>query len=65
MPESFIDLAKIYYGISTDAPEVYGEGTFLTVLGHALGRSVVHSIQPDFVYHNIYCLLDGESSKKP
>jgi hypothetical protein len=56
MPESFIDLAKIYYGISTDAPEVYGEGTFLTVLGHALGRSV---------YHNIYCLLDGESSKKP
>jgi len=62
MPESFVDLAKIYYGISTDAPEVYGEATFLTVLGHALGRKVVHSIQPDFVYHNIYCLLDGEST---
>jgi len=62
MSLSFIDKAKVYYGISTDAPEVYGEATFLTVLGHALGREVVHSIQPDFVYHNIYCLLDGEST---
>jgi hypothetical protein len=62
MVEPFLATAKIYYSISTDAPHVYGEATALAVLGHALGRSVVHSIQPDFVYHNVYCLLVGEST---
>jgi hypothetical protein len=59
---TFIGLARDYYKYSTDAPPQYGEGTALFTLGHALGYDAVHLIKPKQRHHNMYLLLDGEST---
>lgn len=58
----FINMSKTYYAYSTHAPEVYGEATAMSLLGHALGPKVTNLIQPKAVNHNVYTLLDGEST---
>jgi hypothetical protein len=59
---SYIDLAKTYFHLSSDAPPRYGEATALSILGHGIGRETIHMIQPKAVYHNSNVLLDGEST---
>lgn len=60
---SFVGMACDYYRMSTDAPLAYCEATALSILGHSLGREVVHLIQPKAVYHNSYVCLVGKSTK--
>jgi len=59
---SFINLGKKYFAYSTDAPIEFGEGTLLSILGHAVGRETFHLIQPGAVFHNSYILLNGPST---
>ena len=59
---SFVNLAKSYYRYRTDAPVNYGEITSIQILGHAIGREPINMIQPYAVHHNMYVLLDGEST---
>lgn len=59
---SYIDLAKTYFRLSTDAPPRYGETTALGILGHSVGRETIHLIQPKAVFHNSYVLLIGPST---
>src|SRR5208283_3633768 len=58
----FIEMAKMFAQFSTDAPLNYSEITAIQMLGHALGRDVVHKIQPDAEYHNSYVGLIGDST---
>ena len=59
---NYVDLAKLYFSLSSDAPIEYGEATALGILGHALGRGVIHLIKPKAVFHNSYILLVGPST---
>jgi hypothetical protein len=59
---SLVDLAKMYYDYSTDAPEQYGWWLAVQLLGHALGYKTIHLIQPGEVRHNLYLILIGYST---
>jgi len=59
---AFVELAKQYANYSTDAPLEYTEVMAIQILGFALGRDVVHKIQPKEVHHNSYSVFLGEST---
>lgn len=59
---SLVDLTKMYYNYSTDAPEEYGWWLGVQLLGHALGYNTIHLIQPGEVRHNLYMILIGAST---
>lgn len=60
---TFVDRAKLYIDYSSDACQNFAEVTAIQVLGHTFGHDLVNLIQPGEVYHNMYVLLMGQSSK--
>lgn len=59
---SLVDLTKMYYDYSTDAPEEFGWWLGVQLLGHALGYSTIHLIQPGEVRHNLFLIIIGAST---
>jgi len=59
---AFVELAKQYANYCTDAPLEYTEVLAIQILGFALGRDIIHKIQPKELYHNSYSVFLGEST---
>jgi len=60
---SFIDSFEDLFRHSTDAPLPYAKVLGVQILGHAMGHDCVNRIQPGEVFHNMYSLLIGVSTK--
>jgi hypothetical protein len=60
---SWMGMAKTYAQYSTDAPIEFTEVMTLQDIGFALGPDIVHRIQPDEIYHNVYSAFVGPSTK--
>lgn len=61
--KGFIDFYKEYQKLRTDADPVFAETVALVLLGNAIGKKWINRLQPSQVYHNIFAILVGESTK--